>query len=71
MNRNIYDEQSAVQRLLRNGFKKENDKNRRSSDVISESNGYKIIKIASNIGLKLRSAVDYLKNYCNYIIMWV
>lgn len=69
--RDIYTEQSAVQKLLRNGFKKEDDKRKGYGDIIGKyETGHNFIRIKSLIGLKLRSAIDYLKNHCYYVVMW-
>ncbi len=67
--RDIYTEQSAKERLMRNGFRECGDANKKKDDnMFFKTNTRKCVGVYKPIGIKLRGAVDYLVNHCHYIL---
>lgn len=68
---NKYTEQSARERLLRNGFKEESEAGKKkTTNCFFKYEERKAIDFVEPVGIKLRGAIDFLKNHCHYLVLY-
>ena len=66
--RDIYTEQTARERLLRNGFKDESEAGKKkTTNCFSKYGERKVIEVVEPVGIKLRGTIDFLVNHCHYL----